>query len=84
MKKDETIIPFNDEEEEIDFVVQMIYTYIKAQIKLGRTTIQLSEIYEFCGSEFEGTAEEDLTLVLTESPENVVSLWDYKRKNKLH
>ena len=84
MKKDDVIMPFDDEEEEIDFVVQMIYTYIKAQVKLGRTTMQLSEIYEFCGSEFEGTAEEDLTLVLTESPENVVSLWDHKRKNKLH
>ena len=84
MNENESIIPFADEEEEIDFVVQMIYAYIKAQIKLGRTAIKLSEIYEFCGSEFEGTEEEDLTLVLTESAENVVSLWDYKRKNKLH
>ena len=82
--KDQIIIPFGDEEEEIDFVVQMIYAYIKAQIKLGRKTIQLSEIYEFCGSDFEGTAEEDLVLVLTESAENVVSLWDHKRKKQLH
>lgn len=84
MNNNDIIHPFNDEEEEIDFVVQMIYAYIKAQIKLGRNTIKLSEIYEFCGSEFEGTEEEDLTLVLTESAENVVSLWDYKRKNKLN
>ena len=84
MKKDDVIMPFDDEEEEIDFVVQMIYTYIKAQIKLGRTAIKLSEIYEFCGSEFDGSEEEDITLVLTESAENVVSLWDYKRKNKLN
>ena len=84
MKKDETIIPFSDEEEEVDFVVQMIYAYIKSQIKLGRSSIKLSEIYEFCGSDFEGTEEEDVDLVLTDSGENVVSLWDYKRKNKLH
>jgi len=84
MNKDDTIIPFSDEEEEIDFVVQMIYAYIKSQIKLGRTVIKLSEIYEFCGSEFDGSSEEDIDLVLTEKGENVVSLWDFKRKNKLH
>lgn len=84
MKKDDVIIPFGDDEEEIDFVVQMIYAYIKSQIKLGRITVKLSEIYEFCGSEFDGTEEEDLTLVLTEPGENVVSLWDAKRKKGLH
>lgn len=84
MTKDRTIIPFDDEEEEIDFVVQMIYAYVKSQIKLGRSHIKLSEIYEFCGSEFDGTEEEDILLVLTDSAENVVSLWDYKRKKQLH
>lgn len=82
--KESSIIPFDDEEEEVEFVVQMIYTYIKAQIKLGRNVIKLSEIYEFCGSEFEGAEEEDIDLVLTDSGANVVSLWDHKRKNKLH
>ena len=79
MKKDETIIPFSDDEEEVEFVVQMIYTYIKSQIKFGRTVIKLSEIYEFCGSEFDDT-EEDIDLVLTDQSQNVVSLWDYKRR----
>lgn len=84
MDNNKSIIEFADEEEEIEFVVQMIYAYIKSQIKLGRSVIKLSEIYEFCGNEFDGTEEENIDLVLTEAGANVVSLWDYKRKNKLH
>jgi hypothetical protein len=78
---DDNIKPFRDEEEEIEFVEHMILMYLKKQMDLGRAAINLSEIYEFLGSDFDG---EDLELRLTEMGENVISLWDAKRKQKLH
>jgi hypothetical protein len=79
--EDNNIKPFLDEEEEIEFVEHMILMYLKKQMDLGRAAINLSEIYEFLGSDFDG---EDLELRLTEMGENVISLWDAKRKQKLH
>ena len=78
---DDNIKPFQDEEEEIEFVEHMILLYLKKQMDLGRTTISLSEIYEFLGSDFEG---EDMQLRLTDMGENVISLWDAKRRKSLH
>lgn len=78
---DNNIQPFADEEEEIEFVEHMILLYLKKQMDLGRAVVSLSEIYEFLGSDFEG---EDMELRLTEMGENVISLWDAKRKQKLH
>ena len=78
---EESIKPFADEEEEIAFVEHMILLYLKKQMGLGRMSVSLSEIYEFLGSDFEG---EDMELRLTEMGENVISLWDAKRKQKLH
>jgi hypothetical protein len=78
---DDNIKPFQDEEEEIEFVEHMILMYLKKQMKLGRAVVSLSEIYEFLGSDFDG---EDMDLRLTEMGDNVISLWDAKRKQKLH
>lgn len=75
------IEPFQDEEEEIEFVEQMILYYIKKQMDLGRSSIMLSEIYEFLGSELDG---ENMQISLTDLGHNVVSLWDHKRKSTLH
>ena len=79
--EDNNIRPFADEEEEIAFVEHMILLYLKKQMDLGRSIVSLSEIYEFLGSDFDG---EDMDLRLTEMGENVISLWDAKRKQKLH
>jgi hypothetical protein len=61
----ENIQPFKDEQEEIDFVEQMIVLYLKQQKDLGRSVISVKEIYEFLFGE------------------NVISLWDSKRKPPL-
>jgi len=76
----ENIQPFKDEQEEIDFVEQMIVLYLKQQKDLGRSVISVKEIYEFLGSEYDG---EDFILRLDSFGENVISLWDSKRKPPL-
>ena len=78
---DKNIQPFADEEEEIEFVEHMILLYLKKQMDLGRSVVSLSKIYEFLGSDFDG---EDMDLRLTDMGNNVISLWDAKRKQKLH
>jgi hypothetical protein len=74
----ESIQPFKDEQEEIDFVEQMIVLYLKQQKDLGRSVMTVKEIYEFLGSEYDG---EDIILRLDSFGENVISLWDAKRKS---